>query len=41
MRGCRLLELRVVSVRVVKDRVLFNYNRKRSCIENEEDRPKD
>ena len=39
--GCRLLELRVVSVWVMKDGVLFNYSRKRSCIENEKDRSKD
>ena len=25
----------------MKDEVLFNYSRKRSCIENEEDRSKD
>ena len=30
MRGCRLLELRVVSVRVMKDGVLFNYSRMRA-----------
>ena len=31
MRGCRLLELRVVSVWVMKDGVLFKYSWKRSC----------
>ena len=41
MRGCRLLELRVVSVGMMKDGVLFNYSRKRGCIENEKDRSKD
>ena len=41
MKGCRLLELSVVSIWVMKDGVLFNYSRKRSCIENEKDRSKD
>ena len=35
------MELRVVSIGVMKDGVLFNYSRKISCIENEKDRSKD
>ena len=31
----------VISVRVMNDGVLFNYSRKRSCLENEKDRSKD
>ena len=34
MRGHGFLELRVISVRVVKDRVFFNFSRKRSCVNN-------
>ena len=41
MKGCRVLELRVVSVGVMKNGVLFSYSRKRSFIENKEDRSKD
>ena len=41
LRGCRVLELRVVSELVMKDGVLFDYSRRRGCIENEEDRSRD
>ena len=34
MRGRGFLELRVISVRVVKDRVFFNISKKRSCVNN-------
>ena len=40
MRGCRFLELRVVRVRVMKDGVLFNYSRKKSCIETKRTGPR-
>ena len=34
MRGCSSLELRVISIWVVKDRELFNDSGKRSCVKN-------
>ena len=36
MKGCRVLELRVINIGMMKGGVLFNYSRKRSGIENEE-----
>ena len=41
MRGWSRFELRVVSVCMMMNGVLFSCSRKRSCIENEEDRSKD
>ena len=41
MRGGMFLELRVIGVRVLKDRVLLSDSGKRNCVKNKEYKSKD